>query len=191
MVGLVDARERLVSRSMGVLGAHGAGFLRWTAPRTGSRRPAVDERDVVDDGVLDLREGLVGDSWRTRRSSFTADGNADPDAQLNVMNARAAALIAGSVDRWALAGDQLFVDFDLSESGAPAGTSLQIGDAVIEITPKPHRGCAKFSARFGLDAVRLVNSPTGVELNLRGRNARVVTGGRIRVGDSVTRLHPS
>lgn len=150
-------------------------------------RPAVDEREVLDAGVLDVREGLLGDSWRARGSTRTADGAADADAQLNVMNARAAALIAGEIDRWPLAGDQLFVDFDLSEAGTPAGTRLRVGDAVIEMTAKPHRGCAKFSARFGNDALRLVNSPTGVELNLRGRNARVITPGSIRVGDAVTR----
>jgi hypothetical protein len=155
------------------------------------RRPRVDEREVLDEGFLDLHEGLVGDSWSTRGSAMTSDGNADPAAQLNVMNARAAALIAGPVERWALAGDQLFVDLDLSAATMPAGTRLGIGEAVIEITAKPHLGCAKFSARFGLEALRLVNSPTGVALNLRGRNARVVTPGAIRVGDAVTRRSPS
>jgi len=155
------------------------------------RRPRVDEREVLSEGFLDLEEGLVGDSWSTRGSSMTIDGNADPAAQLNIMNARAAALIAGPVEQWALAGDQLFVDLDLSGASMPAGTRLGIGETVIEITAKPHRGCVKFSARFGLEALRLVNSPTGVALNLRGRNARVITPGSIRVGDAVTRLSPS
>jgi hypothetical protein len=151
-------------------------------------RPAVDQRTVLETGLLDLDHGLIGDSWRVRGSSTTLDGSANPDAQLNIMGARAAALIAGPVDRWSLAGDQLFVDFDLSELGAPAGTRLSIGEAVIELTAKPHRGCKKFSARFGLDALRLVNSPAGVELNLRGRCARVVVPGRIRTGDRVARV---
>lgn len=151
-------------------------------------RPDVDEREVLDAAVLDELEGLVGDSWRGRGSSRTPDGLADPLAQLNLMSSRAAALIAGPRERWALAGDQLFVDFDLSEGATPAGTRLAIGEAVIEITPKPHRGCAKFSARFGVDALRLVNSDIGVKLNLRGRNARVIQGGEIRVGEAVARI---
>lgn len=151
-------------------------------------RPDVDEREVLDIAVLDAVEGLVGDSWRRRGNARTSDGLADPLGQLNLMSSRAAALIAGPRERWVLAGDQLFVDFDLSEGATPAGTRLAIGEAVIEITPKPHRGCAKFSARFGADALRLVNSDIGVELNLRGRNARVISGAEIRVGETVTRL---
>jgi hypothetical protein len=99
-------------------------------------RPAVDQREVLDEGVLDEVEGLVGDTWRVRGGHRTADGSADPECQINVMNARAAALVAQDKSRWALAGDQLYVDFDLSEESAPAGTRLAIGEAVIEITPR-------------------------------------------------------
>ena len=152
------------------------------------RRPDVDRREVLDTAVLDEVEGLVGDSWRRRGSSTTSDGLADPRGQLNLMNSRAAALIAGPPDRWPLAGDQLFVDFDLSEESTPAGSRLSIGEALIEITAKPHRGCAKFSARFGVDAMRLVNSDIGVRLNLRGRNARVIRAGLIVTGAAVTRV---
>jgi hypothetical protein len=152
------------------------------------RRPDIDQREVVDVAMLDEVEGVVGDSWRRRGSSRTPDGSADPLAQLNLMSSRAAALIAGPRERWPLAGDQLFIDFDLSEAVTPAGTRLAIGKAVIEVTPKPHRGCAKFSARFGVDALKLVNSDLGVKLNLRGRNARVIQGGGIRVGEAVARL---
>lgn len=151
------------------------------------RRPEVDERQVLDDGELDLELGLVGDSWRARCGS----GSPDPDAQLTVMNARAIAAVAGSPERWPLAGDQLYVDLDLSEAGLPAGIRLRIGGAVIEITAKPHRGCRKFAARFGNDAARFVNTGPGLALNLRGRNARVVTPGPIRVGDPVERLEVS
>ncbi len=151
-------------------------------------RPTVGERHLLGEGVLSDTEGLVGDSWSRRGSSSTPDGLADPLAQLTVMSARAAALLAGPRDRWALAGDQLFVDFDLSRASTPPGTRLAIGESVIEITAKPHRGCVKFSARFGADALRLVNGPVGASLNLRGRNAIVVHPGRIRVGDAVTRI---
>lgn len=152
------------------------------------RRPAVGEREVLQTGELDLVQGLVGDTWKVRSSSRTADGTAHPDMQLNVMNARAIALVAQTQERWPLAGDQLFVDLDLSEANLPAGTRLALGSAVIEVTDQPHTGCQKFVARFGLDAMKFVNSPVGKELHLRGINARVVQPGTIRVGDVVKKI---
>jgi hypothetical protein len=149
------------------------------------RRPAENEREVLPEGTLDLSEGLVGDTWRERPSSRSTDGGPHPDMQLNVMNARAALLVAGSDERRALAGDQLYLDFDISVANLPPGTRLALGSAVIEVTPIPHTGCAKFSARFGADALRFVNSPVGRELRLRGMNARVVVAGTIRTGDVV------
>jgi hypothetical protein len=149
------------------------------------RRPAVDAREVLEVGELDAAQGLIGDTWRLRRSSRTPDGSPHPDMQLNVMSARAAALVAQSRERWPLAGDQLFVDFDLSARNVPPGTRLTLGTAVIEITAQPHTGCAKFVARYGLDAMTFVNSTVGRELQLRGVNARVVRPGTIRVGDVV------
>jgi hypothetical protein len=152
------------------------------------RRPAVDGREVLDEGHLDLEEGLVGDTWRGRGSSRTADGSAHPDMQLNIMNSRAAALVAQDKQRWPLAGDQLYIDLDLSDTNLPAGTRLALGEAVIEVTDQPHTGCKKFAARFGVDAVKFVNSPAGKALHLRGINAKVVQPGVIRVGDSVIKL---
>jgi MOSC domain-containing protein YiiM len=104
------------------------------------------------------------------------------------MNARAIALIAGDRDRWPIAGDQLYVDLDLSLDNLPPGTRLQIGDAVLEVSALPHTGCAKFSARFGADAARWINTPTGRALNLRGINARVVSSGQVRRGDAIRKL---
>ena len=152
------------------------------------RRPQVDQRDVVDTAGLDPIVGLVGDNWRTRGSSSTPDGSANPDGQITIMNYRCAALVAGSLDRVPLAGDQLYVDLDLSEARLPAGSRLAIGDTVVEITAKPHRGCHKFAARFGAAALRFVNVGAGMELNLRGRNARVLVGGTIHRGDRVQPL---
>ena len=152
------------------------------------RRPAEDEREVLDACALDLEEGLVGDAWRARGSSRMPDGSANPDAQLTLMNARAAEVITGSSDRWPLAGDQLYVDLDLSIDNLPAGTQLAVGDAVVEVTPEPHTGCAKFSARFGTEALKFVNKPPGRELRLRGVNARVVTPGTVRAGDAIAKL---
>ena len=152
------------------------------------RRPAEDEREVLDEGMLDLDEGLVGDAWRRRGSSRSPDGSANPDAQLTLMNARAAAVITGSPERWPLAGDQLYVDLDLSVDNLPAGTQLAVGDAVVEVTADPHTGCAKFSARFGTEALKFVNKSPGRELRLRGVNARVVTAGAVRAGDTISKL---
>jgi hypothetical protein len=151
-------------------------------------RPAVDERRELTEAELDTTMGLVGDTWSIRPSSRTDDGGAHPEMQLNVMNARAIALLAVDPARRALAGDQLYLDLDLSATNLPPGTRLALGSAVIEVTAQPHRGCAKFAERFGPDAVRWVNSPAGRELNLRGINAKVVTSGTVTVGDVARKL---
>jgi hypothetical protein len=151
------------------------------------RRPRVDAREVVATGLLDLATGLVGDTWAVRASSRTADGAPHPDMQLNVINTRVIDLIAQRTDRWALAGDQLVVDLDLSEANLPPGTRLALGSAVIAVTDQPHTGCRKFVDRFGVDAMKFVNSPIGRALRLRGLNARVVQPGRISTGDLVTK----
>lgn len=153
-----------------------------------SRRPDTDQREVLEEGQLDPAHGLVGDYWKTRGSRSTPDGSANPEMQLNIMNARVIELLAQNKERWALAGDQLYVDFDLSEANIPPGTRLAIGSAVIEITAPPHLGCKKFSARFGPDAMKFVNSPEGKQLHLRGVNAKVVQPAVIRTGDSVKKL---
>lgn len=151
------------------------------------RRPAVNEREVLQTGRLTQEDGLEGDNWNQRRYPKTPDGP-PPDTQLNIMNVRAAAAVAGHIERWPLAGDQLYLDLDLSAEALPPGTRLALGEAVIEVTAEPHTGCGKFSARFGPDALHFVNSPTGRILNLRGINARVVQPGTIRQGDQVTRI---
>ena len=155
------------------------------------RRPQPGEREVLAEGTLHFDHGLVGDGWRVRGSTRTVDGEPHPDMQLNLMNARVAALVAIDPNRRALAGDQLYVDLDLSEDNLPPGTRLTLGSAVIEITDQPHRGCAKFSARFGLEALRFVNSEAGQTLRLRGLNARVVVPGTVRVGDPVEKVPPA
>ncbi len=159
------------------------------------RRPAPFEREVLGEGELDLVEGLVGDGWRVRGSSRTPDGSAHPDMQLNIMNARLVAFLAGGPDRRALAGDQLYLDLDLSHENLPFGTRLVIGDpagrgAVVEVTPAPHTGCAKFVERFGAEAMRFVNGEAGRPLRLRGLNAKVVVPGLVRPGDQVTVTRP-
>lgn len=154
------------------------------------RRPGVGEREVVESGELDLAEGLVGDNWRLRGSTQTEDGKAHPEMQLNLMNSRVIALVAGSRDRWRLAGDQLFIDLDLSKENLPAGTRLAMGSAIVEVTSVPHLGCRKFVARFGIEAMKFVNSRRGKKLRLRGINAKVVKPGRVSTGDRVRRMAP-
>lgn len=152
------------------------------------RRPRVGEREILDEAELDVAVGLIGDTWPQRKSRRTADGSPHPDMQLNVMNARTIALLAQTKERWPLAGDQLFIDLDLSEANLPAGTELALGTAIIEVTSQPHTGCGKFVERFGADAMQFVNSPTGRSLRMRGLNARVVRAGRIRAGDVVRKI---
>jgi hypothetical protein len=152
------------------------------------RRPAEGARELLQEGELDALVGLVGDTWPSRSSSRTGDGSAHPELQLTLMNTRVATLVAGDEKRWPLAGDQLYVDLDLGVENLPAGTRLAIGATVIEITAQPHTGCGKFVERFGVDAMKLVNSPRGRELRLRGVNARVITPGVIRVGDDVRKI---
>ncbi len=149
------------------------------------RRPAVDEREVLHEATLDNQVGLVGDTWPTRGSTRTADGSSHPGMQVTVMNSRAALLVARDPDRRALAGDQLYIDLDLSPANLPSGTQLAVGSAILEVTDQPHLGCAKFAARFGHDAWRFVNSRVGRELRLRGLNARVVVPGTVRTGDEI------
>jgi hypothetical protein len=151
-------------------------------------RPAPGDRTVLDTATLDAAAGLVGDSWNARPSKLMPDRRPHPDAQVTLMNARVIALVAGDREHWAIAGDQLYVDLDLSLANLPAGTRLAVGDAVLEVTALPHTGCAKFTARFGSDATRWINAPSGRALNLRGINTRIVTPGQVRRGDAIRKL---
>jgi hypothetical protein len=152
------------------------------------RRPVTDGREVLREGKLDPAHGLVGDNWLARGSRSRADGSADPQMQLNIMNSRVIALVSQDPERWALAGDQLYIDMDLSPANLPPGTRLAIGSAIIEVTPTPHTGCKKFVARFGKDAMLFVNSGIGRQLNLRGINARIIQAGSIRTNDVVEKI---
>lgn len=144
------------------------------------RRPSENEREVLETGELDIEKGLIGDDWRSRDENI--------ETQLTIMNSRIVDLIAQDKERWKLAGDQLFADLNLSEENLPVGTKLEIGEAIIEVTPQPHNGCKKFVERFGLDAMKFVNSPVGKQFHLRGIYAKVIKSGTIRQGDSVKKV---
>ena len=152
------------------------------------RRPAVDQREAVAAARLDAEQGLIGDSWFGRGNRHMPDGAADPQRQLTVMNFRVAALVADDPARRELAGDQLYLDLDLSTENLPPGTRLSIGSAIIEVTEPPHTGCKKFAERFGHDAVVFVNSGRGKKLNFRGINAKVIQSGDIKIGDVASKV---
>ena len=152
------------------------------------RRPSVDEREVVPEAVLDPDSGLVGDSWLARGSRSTPDGSADPEVQLTLISTRVLESIEPDRSRWPLAGDQVYVDLDLSVERLPAGTRLAIGSAVIQVSEPPHTGCAKFSARFGSDAPALDqladgSCPSDAGAQCQGRDAR-----HIHTGDEIRRV---
>ena len=153
-----------------------------------STRPDVGERELVESGEIDAECGLVGDNWLDRGSSSTADGSANPEAQLTLINTRVIDAVAGDEARWQLAGDQLFVDIDLSHDNLPTGARLSIGTAVLELTAAPHTGCVKFASRFGNDALRFVSGEVAMRQRRRGANAKVIRPGKIRVGDVVRKV---
>ena len=152
------------------------------------RRPSTGEREILEEGMLDLNEGLVGDNWKTRKSSGNPDAPPNPETQITLINSRLIALIAGKRDRWHLCGDQLFVDLDLSLANLLPGTRLELGSAVLEITAHPHTGCKKFVERFGPDALQFTNNPRGRELNLRGVHAKIIRPGSVKVGNIAEKL---
>jgi hypothetical protein len=152
------------------------------------RRPADDQREILQQAHFDPGEGLLGDIWKARGSRHTPDGSAHPDAQVALMNSRVIGLIEADQARWALAGDQLYIDLDLSEANLSPGTRLKVGSAILEVTGLPHTGCSKFATRFGVDALKFVNSPQHKALRLRGVHARVIQAGAMRCGDIVQKI---
>ena len=152
------------------------------------RRPEVDQREVLDEAELDIGLGLIGDNWKVRGSRKTPDGSAHPEMQINIMNSRVTALVARERERWPLAGDQLYIDMDLSKENLPAGSRITVGSAVLEVSPLPHTGCKKFVARFGIEAMEFVNSELGKLLCLRGINAKIIQGGTVKVGQTAKKI---
>jgi hypothetical protein len=152
-------------------------------------RPKEGERIELESVEVNEDVGVMGDNWELRGSRHTKDGTAHPEMQITFMNSRIINLIAGDVKYWHLAGDQFFVDFDLTRENLPVGSRIQIGEtAIFEITQMPHNGCHKFSKRYGSDATKFVNNLEGKELRRRGVNAKVVQAGLIKIGDRITKI---
>lgn len=148
------------------------------------RRPALNQREILQEGQLDLEIGLVGDYWFSRKNDQPKEY---ADIQITLMNSRVVSLLAQDKSRWSLAGDQLYVDLDLSTYNLPAGTKLAIGSSVIEITAVPHTGCGKFMERYGAEAAKFVNASKNKHLRLRGVNAKVVKSGLVQVGGTISK----
>jgi GNAT superfamily N-acetyltransferase len=157
-------------------------------------RPASGGREVLSEGRLAADVGLVGDNWLPRGSRHSADGSALLDMQLNLTSYAMIEFLAQEGDRVALAGDQLYLDLDLSHDNLPTGTQLHFGvegaGAVVVVTDTPHQGCAKFINRYGREAMTFVNGPEGKPRRLRGLCARVVRDGAVRPGDQVLVVRP-
>ncbi len=152
------------------------------------RRPETESREHIQEGELSTVDGLVGDNWLARGSSSTPDGSAHPEAQITLMSTRIIDIIAQDKDNWDLAGDQFFVDFDLSMDNLPTGSKIQVGSAILEISEKPHTGCAKFAKRYGASARKFVMTDEGKQARLRGVNARVIQAGTVKVNDIIKKL---
>ena len=148
-------------------------------------RPKIEIRETLKIAKLDKEVGLVGDNWNDRGSSSMPDNSSDMEAQLTIMNSRVISLMTPSIDQWQLAGDQLYIDMDLSRNNLIPGRQIKIGSAVVEVSKKPHTGCKKFSNRFGIDALKFVSTTLGQELALRGINTRIVQSGIVQTGDVV------
>lgn len=151
-------------------------------------RPDHGQRVEPESVAVSFAGGLEGDHWAKGCWKSTEDGRPHPDVQVCIMSARCIGLIAVERSNWALAGDNLFLDLDLSQENLVPGQRLALGSAVLEITAEPHAGCKSFVERYGREACAFVNSREGKRLRLRGIYARVVQDGTISVGDRVQKL---
>ena len=141
------------------------------------RRLADGTRETLESVHLSPEEGVPGDGWNRRPPR-------NPEAQLAVMSHAAAELIANGQELTVF-GDNLFVDLDVSAENLPVGTRIQVGDAIVEVTPKPHNGCSKFRERFGQDALDFVGAPPTRHRNLRGIYWKVIEAGVASIGSRI------
>lgn len=151
-------------------------------------RPAKGQRNDVSSAMLTFAEGMEGDHWSKGCWRTTDDGDPHPDVQICLMMSRCIEAIAGDRANWPPAGDNLFIDMDLTPANTPPGTRLAMGGVILEVTEEPHNGCQHFIDRFGRDACLFVNTGAGKEHRLRGIYGRVIQDGRVSVGDVVRKI---
>lgn len=151
-------------------------------------RPVTEEREDLQEAELTKADGVKGDRWRPTASMRLPDGSPDPRTQITMMNVKVLECVSGGRDKWALAGDQLIVDLDVSEENLPVGQQIRIGDAVVEVTDVPHTGCAKFRRRYGNESLDYINGDGRESLRLRGVYVKVVEEATVRVGDVIAKI---
>lgn len=169
-----DELERLWQT--GARPPRGVGTVRLITLRVGGR-----QHELPLSAMLTVEGGVAGDKWGEEVSP-------DPDGQVTLMNARVAELIAGDRVPRPLPGDNFLVDLALDEEALPVGARVRLGQAVIQVTAKPHSGCKTFRERFGAEALRWVNVRANRPLRLRGVMCRVVVAGSVAVGDQAVVL---
>ena len=170
--------------------------------------PGVIEAAPKDTGTLDMiisrpdhgmrtqpqsvevtaKSGVAGDHWSKGCWSSLSDGSPNPDVQICMMMSGVIGAIAGDRANWPAAGDNFFLDMDLTPANMPPGTRFAIGTAEFVVTDEPHNGCQSFIDRYGRDACLFVNTGRGKSLRLRGIYARVTKDGTVSVGDTVRKL---
>lgn len=151
-------------------------------------RPDAEARVLPERIEVTAGDGLPGDHWKHGAGNMREDGTADPDAQICIMMSGCIEAIAGPRENWAPAGDNFFLDMDLTPANMPPGTRFSIGTAEFVVTARPHNGCQKFIDRYGRDACLFVNTGAGKDLRLRGIYARVTKDGTVGLGDRVRKL---
>ncbi len=151
-------------------------------------RPDHGERVVPNTFEVRSKDGLPGDHWKNGTGYALDDGTGDPDAQICIMMSGCIRAIAGEKKYWPPAGDNFFIDMDLTPTNMPPGTAFSIGSAEFVVTELPHNGCQSFIDRYGRDACLFVNTGVGKVHRLRGIYARVTKDGTVSVGDAVRKL---
>lgn len=142
-------------------------------------RPSAGERLAPAEVRVTPEGGVEGDRWAT--AAHRRPGN-----QVSLINVHVIdSLSGGDEARARLSGDNLHVDLDLSEANLPVGTTLTIGEVVLQVSSEPHRPCKSFHARFGKSGAQKVARANRLGRRGRGVMAQVVRGGNIRAGDAI------
>ena len=154
-------------------------------------RPETHVRTLPNAVVVSVEQGVVGDKWEAECTIKLENGKSNPDLQIAIINTKVIKEIAQSdfdMDRLALAGDNIYADLNLCEENMPVGQQIQIGNTLLEVTPFPHFGCKKFSERYSVEDLKVVNSTAGKPQHLRGIYVKVIKNGSISIGESIKKI---